>query len=631
MRIHLTLSLIARALIPLVILSASPLQVYAISQSDRHAVDYNTIYYDPNAECADTSGGFSAVPGKIASTVGNGLPKSVQTKMQQIFVAGADKFNVDPNFLAAFYYAENGRVDDSTNNGDSATPPPVTGDGKWREPPPPYGSGDPWAVGGNNGTTWPDGSQGAHGPFQFEPGTWQSNKVDGNGDGKADALDMVDAAYGAAKYLAAGGGKIGASEDKLRRAAWAYNHDNDYVNSVITAYKYFSKSTQEDIAGGGATPNPNADTPADPGATAPNNKVYIVGDSILEGAENYGNLSTKLKEKSFEPTIDSSVSRSITHGGTTGNRLSGAATVDSHVDDIKAAGSVIIELGTNSSGSGNEFESQAGDLVDAIKHDHPKNDVNIYWVNIMSDVPQKNEYNQALENVAVAKKITIINALGGNIELSSSDHIHPTAKGAGDYSTLLTGALLSGQNSPNAQATACGEVRASSSGSAGEVSGTRAELNKRLLDNPLLKLGNYGSATSQRSDIENGVISDGLVKLMIAIMEQKHVALKVNALKSDHGIDGMGGHNPGGVAIDIGYYPYEATGKDLYRWLYHNYKELDIRQMIFNMPPDGLQCIGNVSDDLSIRQSHPVDCAGFYKSALAAHNTHIHVGVFADK
>jgi hypothetical protein len=187
--------------------------------------------------CSQSS--IPSASGAISPRVGNGLPDDTKSKMQQIFVAGGQKFRVDPNFIAAFYYAENTRTSDSTNNGDSASPPPVTGDGKWRDPPPPYGKG----------SSWPTNRYNTMGAFQFIPSTWSSYAVDGNGDGKKDAQDLTDEAFGAAKYLAAMGGKIGAREGKLRDAAYGYNHSNTYVDSVLNTFKYLSGGGQSQVSG----------------------------------------------------------------------------------------------------------------------------------------------------------------------------------------------------------------------------------------------------------------------------------------------------------------------------------------------------------------------------------------------
>jgi hypothetical protein len=168
------------------------------------------------------------------------MTSSAQQKFQQILVAAGQKFNVDPNFIASFYYAENPRTHDSTNNGDSAQPPPATGDGNWQEPQRPYGGGT---------YNPPPNAYGAWGPFQFIGPTWNSYGVDGNGDGKIDRNDLTDSAFAAAKYLAASGGKSGASEDNLRKAAFAYNHSNTYGDSVLNTFKYLTGAGSSNVSG----------------------------------------------------------------------------------------------------------------------------------------------------------------------------------------------------------------------------------------------------------------------------------------------------------------------------------------------------------------------------------------------
>ncbi len=82
----------------------------------------------------------------------------------------------------------------------------------------------------DNGRVKAVSSAGAMGPMQFMPATWAVYGVDGDGDGKADILNQVDAVYSAAHYLcASGGGK----SDKLYAAIFAYNHSDFYVNTVL--------------------------------------------------------------------------------------------------------------------------------------------------------------------------------------------------------------------------------------------------------------------------------------------------------------------------------------------------------------------------------------------------------------
>jgi hypothetical protein len=71
-------------------------------------------------------------------------------------------------------------------------------------------------------------SAGALGWMQFMPATWKQYGVDANGDKKKDPYNPVDAIFAAARYLKA----AGADED-LRRAIFAYNHADWYVDMVL--------------------------------------------------------------------------------------------------------------------------------------------------------------------------------------------------------------------------------------------------------------------------------------------------------------------------------------------------------------------------------------------------------------
>jgi hypothetical protein len=75
-------------------------------------------------------------------------------------------------------------------------------------------------------------SAGALGWMQFMPATWRSYGVDANDDGKKDPYNPVDAIFAAARYLKAAG-----AEQDLRRAIFAYNHADWYVDSVMLRAK----------------------------------------------------------------------------------------------------------------------------------------------------------------------------------------------------------------------------------------------------------------------------------------------------------------------------------------------------------------------------------------------------------
>ena len=71
-------------------------------------------------------------------------------------------------------------------------------------------------------------SAGALGWMQFMPPTWAMYGVDANGDGVKDPFNPVDAIFAAARYLRAAG-----ADTDIRRAVFAYNHADWYVDSVL--------------------------------------------------------------------------------------------------------------------------------------------------------------------------------------------------------------------------------------------------------------------------------------------------------------------------------------------------------------------------------------------------------------
>src|SRR6059036_3755609 len=64
--------------------------------------------------------------------------------------------------------------------------------------------------------------------MQFMPGTWERWALDANGDGRKDPYNPVDAIFSAARYLKAAG-----APGDVRRAVFAYNHADWYVDSVL--------------------------------------------------------------------------------------------------------------------------------------------------------------------------------------------------------------------------------------------------------------------------------------------------------------------------------------------------------------------------------------------------------------
>src|SRR6185503_8752314 len=78
-------------------------------------------------------------------------------------------------------------------------------------------------------------SAGALGWMQFIPSSWRMYGTDANSDGEKDPYNPVDAIFAAARYLKAAG-----ADDNLRRAIFAYNHADWYVDSVILRARLIS-------------------------------------------------------------------------------------------------------------------------------------------------------------------------------------------------------------------------------------------------------------------------------------------------------------------------------------------------------------------------------------------------------
>jgi SLT domain-containing protein len=78
-------------------------------------------------------------------------------------------------------------------------------------------------------------SAGALGWMQFIPSSWRTYGVDANSDGQKDPYNPVDAIFAAARYLKAAG-----ADQNVRRAIFAYNHADWYVDSVLLRARLIS-------------------------------------------------------------------------------------------------------------------------------------------------------------------------------------------------------------------------------------------------------------------------------------------------------------------------------------------------------------------------------------------------------
>jgi lysophospholipase L1-like esterase len=197
--------------------------------------------------------------------------------------------------------------------------------------------------------------------------------------------------------------------------------------------RYFDVSTECGDSSGSTSSNPSS-------------KIYLLGDSILEGSYyTTGYLKQNLDDNNWDSTADASAGRSITTPGSDpsndrqGHEQSGLKAIDTDTDIIKSAGVVVIELGTNTSGSASQFEDQMKQVIQKING--LNSNARIFWVNIISKSnPIYPSYNKTINKVAGPQKVTVIDANSNNITLSA-DNTHPTTAGYKDYSQALSDAI----------------------------------------------------------------------------------------------------------------------------------------------------------------------------------------------
>ncbi|MFD5753102.1 lytic murein transglycosylase [Streptomyces sp. NPDC127033] len=114
----------------------------------------------------------------------------------------------------------------------------------------------------------------AVGPMQFIPSTWATWGQDGNGDGSKDPNNIYDAALAAAYYLCAGDRDLSVEAD-LHQAILGYNRSTEYLNTVLTWFRYYKNGTHEVPDGQGVLPvgpgpgSPSTTPPTTPGPTVP--------------------------------------------------------------------------------------------------------------------------------------------------------------------------------------------------------------------------------------------------------------------------------------------------------------------------------------------------------------------------
>jgi beta-N-acetylhexosaminidase len=179
------------------------------------------------------------------------LPSYVPAPYNAIFTAASKKPNVDPAVLVGIFYDEQYGYNSAVSTFNKHI---------WPDPPPPYGHGPPWSENfiSNGSGTWPDGTVGARGPFQFEPGTYKAYMIDGNGNGKPDPTDLTDESFSAAAYLGSLGATIPETEAKVEKAASSYS--GGYPIYSQAAWTIVQTIKTDEASGNGAAATPTATT-----------------------------------------------------------------------------------------------------------------------------------------------------------------------------------------------------------------------------------------------------------------------------------------------------------------------------------------------------------------------------------
>ena len=210
-----------------------------------------------------------ATPGVISGLAANGIP-NVALNAYRVAAARLDSANpscgIQWPLLAGIGRVESnhGRYGGAVLNSDGTARPRILG---------PALNGVEFAyIGDSDGGRWDDDPvyDRAMGPMQFIPTTWRAYAIDADGDGETDPFDIDDAALAAANYLCTAGGDL-RTDAGQRRAVFAYNHSDSYVNQVLALARAYAGGIRVDdlpLSGNttGAVPSPDwTGIPAAPG------------------------------------------------------------------------------------------------------------------------------------------------------------------------------------------------------------------------------------------------------------------------------------------------------------------------------------------------------------------------------
>lgn len=248
----------------------------------------------------------------------------------------------------------------------------------------------------------------------------------------------------------------------------------DQINAIASGAYYFN--TDESSCG-----NVSSAVSSAPSVAA-GSSIYILGDSITVRAE--ANYNTAFSTKGLHPFIDASVGRSWDGAGqsgagktSNGNYLPGSQALTNDSAAVRAAGGIVIALGSNGGLSGNPIQDVIA-KVRTINASAP-----IWWVNITGTNAWKSadlasymgSFNKALGAVD-SSKLQLINwetavapgsdpttTPGGSAAQADpqgllADGLHPNQKGVPVLTNLVVSALTGGGASAAGSGTAYGSA-----------------------------------------------------------------------------------------------------------------------------------------------------------------------------
>ena len=193
-------------------------------------------------------------------------------------------------------------------------------------------------------------------------------------------------------------------------------------------------------------PNGCSSTTVGTGGPSGNN-IFLLGDSILDGAYNTsGDLKTDLTTSGWTPQVDASDGRALKGSGGTGpgTQQPGLQAIQTDSADIAKADVVVVELGTNNSGSASDFQNQIDSAIQEIKAvPNTQSDLKIYWVNLFSKgsvSSYADAYNNAIQSQSNPDGYSVIDTTNATITLSP-DNIHPDTAGYTTLSQVISTAI----------------------------------------------------------------------------------------------------------------------------------------------------------------------------------------------